>query len=1073
MDNSNPNAASSSTTTSNSGISSSSSSFVSPQLSINHIIGTSASSPNHFSVQGNVLAYTASGGVVVRQLNSKDGSVVTERFFCANSSSHNDPSAASQSSADAYLNMALSDLGGDSSPKEVGRDSFGYPISSEPIIIGGNNLGASSSEINGGINDIDLSSPSKLKNRVRSINCICLSPNKKILAVGEKGYQPRILIFSLAPDSNSSPVLVIHEHTFGINTICFSPDSKYLCSLGFVNDGFINVWKLSTASVQMLASNRCSSIINQLIWHEDYILTLGLRLIKVWRFTEAEADSVIDKPCVLKGKNVLLGHMINSNFTNASILNDDELLIITSYNQLLLLKLGSELRLIDLVIPPFDFDTLLVDYEHEKIWFGLPDSSIDHYKISELKERKVTQSVSPVTRMTSVFGSQSKEQKVRVPILKLANFSADYLVYLTDAEEIVLYNKALEQDETTLASSLIKDLAGIKDCNLGELLVYSKDGLVKRVLSDSDKLETVIKFNLPSNELISNSLTALDAIAESVILGDKYGNLYVVEPFSEDTYKTHYQVKAHSSSINDMVYYEIENYQLITSISRDRMIQFFFRLKDGGEWDILQTVPVHNGNLLKIQYQDNRIYVCSSDRTISIHNISVIDDELVVFQEKIISVKSSPINVKIFQDDLVVSTNDRSLTIYDITQSFELKRTLKFTNEKTNESLLVENFIVFKNVIITSSSDKSLRVFNYATGKQLSLAWGHSDVIVSLILDANNNLVSIGKDGCLFSWKLEEPNLDKLIQASSTHDEQDDSIENTPLYSKVTRKILPTSPIKLNIPKGEPDRLDIPSPKSLAPNSKSPTQSPRLTTATLKRIEARRNSLSPTKPLAPENSRSKSVSTIKTAPMVPTLQKAQTTTNLPSPTRSPVASPTKSPFRSPTRSLAGSPVRSIRTSGDISPLKAPRVSLSAASERVSARKKPTPLSFVDKTLWELEQIEYTLQEDELEDKDRERIFSKVEAIFRLLGVDEASCEHSLGDPITLVHHDATKNKDPTEKMDVIELLEKYSDKLIALVETKLDARNKPKHFTHLLFNEAIHNHSTSPSKDTLVDNPFD
>ena len=44
----------------------------------------------------------------------------------------------------------------------------------------------------------------------------------------------------------------------------------------------------------------------------------------------------------MKGKNAILGSLLNGNFIDASILNEDELLVITDTNQLLALKLNVE-----------------------------------------------------------------------------------------------------------------------------------------------------------------------------------------------------------------------------------------------------------------------------------------------------------------------------------------------------------------------------------------------------------------------------------------------------------------------------------------------------------------------------------------------------------------------------------------------------------------------------------------------------------------------------------------------------------------------------------------------------------
>lgn len=366
-------------------------------LNIKKIIGTSAKTSHQFFIQDDLIAYTASGGVVVCTIDIETNEVITQRFFCANISytnnyNHNGMkkrggggNGGGTSSANAYLNMIKNY---DYSEKELKRDLYGYPINSEPIEIFGTSIdnfddnynNSTNNDINigggGGSGTTGNTSPSKLKDKVRSINCITISPDKKLLAIGEIGYQPRILIFSLAENSNNNPIWSIYEHSFGINSLVFSPNLKILCSLGLINDGFINLWKIgigstNTNNINLIASNRCSNIIHKLIWHENLIITLGLRFIKLWQFDDEELNN-FKKPLILKGKNAILGNLINENFIDGNILNNDELLIITDTNQLLLLlKLNFENpKIIILKSPDYEFNSIVVDYHHEKIWFS-------------------------------------------------------------------------------------------------------------------------------------------------------------------------------------------------------------------------------------------------------------------------------------------------------------------------------------------------------------------------------------------------------------------------------------------------------------------------------------------------------------------------------------------------------------------------------------------------------------------------------------------------------------------------------------------------------------------------------
>ncbi|GMG19719.1 unnamed protein product [Ambrosiozyma monospora] len=265
------------------------------KLSISKIYGTSSQNCSQFVTQGDLIAYTASAGVVVcklktgsnlkpsssssissqttiasDELNTKatdlpsthDKNVSDEsqhiiqwqKFFCANSMLVDKETPIGPTSMPVLLDYT--------SERIIETDKFGFPLKGEPDIV--------TREATIQTNDDPLKSPiatsytqalsdsstppraagptlrirkddfssvgspasaallspgfsggssiggvGSLTNRVRSINCIAISPNKRMLAVGEVGYQPRILLYSLAPDSSCRPIAIIHEHQFG------------------------------------------------------------------------------------------------------------------------------------------------------------------------------------------------------------------------------------------------------------------------------------------------------------------------------------------------------------------------------------------------------------------------------------------------------------------------------------------------------------------------------------------------------------------------------------------------------------------------------------------------------------------------------------------------------------------------------------------------------------------------------------------------------------------------------------------------------------------------------------------
>lgn len=860
------------------------------RLTFDRVMGTSINSRNQVANVGNLVAYVASGGVVLTEIG-KSGP--KQRFFCANAVEIEEDDG--------------SDL----------KDLFGYPINEKFSDV--------PSEEGG----------SKLKDKVKTINCIAISRNCRLLAIGEIGYQPRILIFSLAPDLSNTPIAIIYEHSMGISSLVFSPDLKHLCSLGVLNDGFINIWKVP--SFQICSSNKFSSMINKILWHDSLIITTGLRFIKCWKFDSEEK--------VLKGKNIVLGDNLYSNFIDADILNNDELLIINDLNELLLLKLNYEnLKVFNLESPNFHSQSISVDHAALKVWFGNQDNiksiAVDDLIITTTP--KVVEPKRSIKRFTA-------NEYTSIPLSRLETLDSDKLLLLNEAGDLSVIDK---RDISSAHFLFIQDLQNVKLSLCGKLIAFSKNGTVIQLDESKFSHKPLYKLDLTGE---GNELSAFDCHGEVYICGDKHGALIIVE-----NDKIIYQTKAHTSTINDVTYFEQGSFQFVITISRDRMIQIFSK-SESTNWDLLQTIPTHNGNITKVQYYNERFYACSADRSLSIHKIITEEDKISITQEKLISSKATPVTFLVIENDLIVSNNDKTILVYDL-KTYDIKKCVKLVDNKLLESLLVESISVSQNLFIAACSDKSLRVYNYSTFKPLCMTWGHLDTLLGIFL-RDHEIISASSDNCLFKWSL------------SSESSPTPSLQNTPTFdvpvSKVTRKIISTVPLKAPILRA--DTNDIESP------SRSP--SPRLTSATLKRIEARRSSSppkisTPTSPIKPRLSPTKSLS----IPSLPRLKSELT------------ESPTKP------RVLLESPKRNGTNNTDY--------------------RKRGSVSVINKICDHLDQANTYLRSDleTLSPEDKSILIQKLSKMQNLL-IDEDNDGYH-------------------------EILEKYSENLIKLFELKLVAVNK-------------------------------
>ena len=77
----------------------------------------------------------------------------------------------------------------------------------------------------------------------KAVSCLTISSNGRLLAVGERGHSPSCIIF----DVNTGNILAnFKEHKHGIGSSAFSPDCKYLVTVGFKHDKKLILWDLDS-----------------------------------------------------------------------------------------------------------------------------------------------------------------------------------------------------------------------------------------------------------------------------------------------------------------------------------------------------------------------------------------------------------------------------------------------------------------------------------------------------------------------------------------------------------------------------------------------------------------------------------------------------------------------------------------------------------------------------------------------------------------------------------------------------------------------------------------------------------
>jgi len=392
------------------------------------------------------------------------------------------------------------------------------------------------------------------KDRVKAATCVSLSRDGKYLAVGETGYKPRVLIFSMGKEGSSDiPLTCIADHTFGVRCVAFSPDSQYLATLGCSNDGFLFIWSINpkTGSATLFASNKCTSTINQIAWIGRSLITVGTRHVKLWRIDEPEPsptksrfnDSIaltLNSHGTLPGRNCLLGPLLDSTFVAVVAITPEKAVVCSDKGDICLLdNCEGDQRFYKVDHAGFSITALAVDSKQRLLISGTQGRFL-YLSVNSL----IAARACPPSPCPSVASSVETNNPNDGNLLAMASLD-DRLVVVDSRHSIRLHSldfagleqplgQPLEQlpahgDAVLGAQSMAEEHNGAAFftwSSSGTVLFWSHDGAFTRSLTI--QLDQVDK----TEDTLPNELKVVRAACKSKLLvsGDRYGVLRYEAP---------------------------------------------------------------------------------------------------------------------------------------------------------------------------------------------------------------------------------------------------------------------------------------------------------------------------------------------------------------------------------------------------------------------------------------------------------------------------------------------------------------------------------------------------------------
>ncbi|KAH0172461.1 WD40 repeat-like protein, partial [Aureobasidium melanogenum] len=706
-------------------------------LSLKRVIGTTCQTVFCFDhlPETKSFAYTAGAAAVVASVHS-DGSI-SQRFFRANPAHpqqrSNLISAISASPADSRLRSPL--------PPTDRIEWNDSPAGSKS---------------------------SAVRERVKAATAVSFSPNGRFLAVGETGYKPRVLVFSLADKSFAdSPVSSICEHTFGVQSVSFGPDSRYLASLGTVNDGFLYIWSIDErgGSPTLVASNKCTTSVRHMAWMGCSLVTVGLRFIKVWRPNDLPASvnensergyglyNRQHKP--LAGRNTLLGDLLDATFTCVASFSETKAIVCTDGGDVCILDDEDKAqRLIRVTNVDFSITAACLAPDNKIVITGL-DGSIEVLNLDELTRNFVSPNTPPGSKASSkpstsgyvavgsiedhiVTVDSSHGIQLRRILPKSRDDNPDHAVLqkLPAHSDAVLGVRAV-------AAPNEQDIAFISWSANGSVIFWSSECEAKAMIVVS--MDQYVDMQNVVNEL--KTVVAFSNVSHAVS-GDKYGVLRIS---NINTGEDVSRVRAHTGEVTDIAIHEDATYTLIASSSRDRTIQLL--TWSSGQLDLLQTLDEHAGSVTSIVVREAARQQGSGPPLFII--------------TRTITLKNSPtcLRMSLFADTLLVSATDRTIQLVS-TRTGRVISCFKAGDTDGGDAVIMSSLVHLPSttgspiVAGVAGSDKSVRMYS-EDGTLLARDWGHTEGVTDIALLKSHaapddlaamKLVTVAADGTIFIW---------------------------------------------------------------------------------------------------------------------------------------------------------------------------------------------------------------------------------------------------------------------------------------------------------------------------------
>ncbi|XP_020618463.1 WD repeat-containing protein 62-like isoform X1 [Orbicella faveolata] len=627
---------------------------------------------------------------------------------------------------------------------------------------------------------------------------------------------PCVRVWDMEDQSHPQISEMAKGHKFGIACVAFSPNLKYVASVGFQHDMIVNIWNWKTGT--KVASNKVSSKVSALSFSENgsFFVTVGVRHVKFWYFDTESNKSKVSKTLVINGRAALLGEQRNNTFCDVACgrgVNSDITYCVT--NSGLLCSINSK-RVLDTWVELKSSKAHALAVSEHYIICGCADGIIRVF--NPLKLQFIVTIPKPhflgvnVAEGIDSSNPLSKPEKAVYPDAiavaldtvnhRLACVYNDHSLYTWDVKDMKKIGKtwsSLYHSTCVWGVEVYPNVSDNRQAALppGSFLTCSADDTV-RVWNIEEGTSILFERNVYSKEMM-RVLYMEDAVAnlkdtdispaiknmrdstgdtrnagvrclrispdgQALATGDRSGNVRVYDlMFFDETAK----IEAHESEVLCVEFSPTDSgHKLLASAGRDRLIHVFDMMNN---FVLVQTLDDHSASITSIRFNmsesdELQLLSCGADKSIIFRTAQQNPEFQFVRTTNYVG-KTTLYDMDIDPSGKLAATacQDRNVRVYDVNSG---KQTRNYKGTPGDDGTLVRITLDSSGTYAaTSCSDKSVCLTEFDSGECVASMSGHSEVVTGLKFSVDcKNLISVGGDGCIFLWKIPTTYMQNMVE---------------------------------------------------------------------------------------------------------------------------------------------------------------------------------------------------------------------------------------------------------------------------------------------------------------------